>query len=403
MEDNQRKTIKISLKSFIIIVISIVVVLFLGWNLYAKAIGKPNIISKIQALTKSEKKENNDEVNGDQKRNIDLGNSNNELDDETAKELFEKGADEIRQLKYSGLMKDEYEVNGKRIEKNINGTVYVKTNEKYEKVVQKYGEIFTDKALENVLAERFVNIDGILYVSDGGASGWEITNVKVERINEGNGEISYRATYNDVAVNDEVIEEKQTCEFKIKKVDGEYKISETNYCDIDQKQNVYIDNNNNELDNETAKELFEKGADEIRKLEYLGLMKDEYEVDGKRIEKNINGTVYVKTNEKYETVVQKYGEIFTDKALENVLAERFVNIDGILYVSGGGASGWEITNVEVEKINEENGEILYRATYNDIAVNDEVIEEKQTCEFKIKKVDGEYKISETNYCDVDKK
>lgn len=235
MEDNQRKTIKISLKSFIIIVISIVVVLFLGWNLYAKAIGKPNIISKIQALTKSEKKENNDEVNGDQKQNIDLDNSNDELDDETAKELFEKGADEIRQLKYSGLMKDEYEVNGKRIEKNINGTVYVKTNEKYEKVVQKYGEIFTDKALENVLAERFVNIDGILYVSDGGASGWGITNVKVERINEENGEISYRATYNDVAVNDEVIEEKQTCEFKIKKVDGEYKISETNYCDVDKK------------------------------------------------------------------------------------------------------------------------------------------------------------------------
>lgn len=235
MEDNQRKTIKISLKSFIIIVISIVVVLFLGWNLYAKSIGKPNIISKIQALTKSEKKENNDEVNGNQKQNVNLDNSNNELDDETAKELFERGATDIRELKCSELMKVDYELDENFIKKNINGTIYNKTNEKYEKVVQKYGEIFTDKALENVLAERFINIDGILYVSDGGASGWEITNVKVERINEENGEISYRATYNDVAVNGEVIEEKQTCEFKIKKVDGEYKISETNYCDMDKK------------------------------------------------------------------------------------------------------------------------------------------------------------------------
>ena len=107
--------------------------------------------------------------------------------------------------------------------------------------------------------------------------------------------------------------------------------------------------NNNNFDNETAKKIFEKGAEEIRKLQYSGLIKEEYGVSGNLIERRINGRVYVKTNERYEKVVQKYGEIFTDKALENVLAKRFANVDGVLYISYGGATGWGITNVEVEK------------------------------------------------------
>lgn len=67
----------------------------------------------------------------------------------------------------------------------------------------------------------------------------------------------------------------------------------------------------------------------------------------------------------------------------------------------GGATGWDITNVEVQKINEENGESTYRATYNDLYIDDSISEE-HSCDFKIKKVDVEYRISATNYCDIDR-
>ena len=403
MKNNEKKTIKVSFNAFLVIVISLVIVGFMGVSIYAKSLGKPNIISAIQALMKSEKKENTDEVNGDQKQNIDLDNSNNELDNETAKQIFEKGASKIRKLQYEELIKTEYEISGNFIEKEINGKTYVKTNEKYETVKQKYGELFTDKALENVLAKRFANVDGILYVSYGGTTGWDITNVEVEKINEKDGELTYKASYNNMGIDGSVGNKKQTCEFKLKKVDEEYKISETNYCNLGQEENTNQNNNNNELDNETAKQIFEKGASKIRKLQYEELIKTEYEISGNFIEKEINGKTYVKTNEKYETVKQKYGELFTDKALENVLAKRFANVDGILYVSYGGATGWDITNVEVEKINEKNGELTYKASYNNMGIDGSVDNKEQTCEFKIKKVNEEYKISETNYYNLDKK
>ncbi len=403
MKNNEKKTIKVSFNTFLVIVISLVIVGFMGVSIYAKSLGKPNIISAIQALMKSEKKENTDEVKGDQKQNIDLDNSNNELDNETAKQIFEKGASKIRKLQYEELIKTEYEISGNFIEKEINGKTYVKTNEKYETVKQKYGELFTDKALENVLAKRFANVDGILYVSYGGATGWDITNVEVEKINEKDGELTYKASYNNMGIDGSVGNKKQTCEFKLKKVDEEYKISETNYCNLGQEENTNQNNNNNELDNETAKQIFEKGASKIRKLQYEELIKTEYEISGNFIEKEINGKTYVKTNEKYETVKQKYGELFTDKALENVLAKRFANVDGILYVSYGGATGWDITNVEVEKINEKDGELTYKASYNNMGIDGSVDNKEQTCEFKIKKVNEEYKISETNYCNLDKK
>lgn len=211
LENNEKKIIKISFNKFLAIAACLVIVGFVGINIYANSLGKPNIISGIQALIRKERKENTDEI---------------------AKELFEKGAEEIRRLQYSGLIKEEYEVEGDLIEKNINGRVYVKTNERYEKVVQKYGEIFTDKALENVLAERFANVDGVLYISYGGATGWGITNVEVEKTSEKDGEIAYRASYNDVSIEGVVDDKKQTCEFKIKKVNGEYRISETNYYNL---------------------------------------------------------------------------------------------------------------------------------------------------------------------------
>lgn len=59
VESNEKKVIKISLGTFIAIAASLVIVGFVGINLYANSLGKPNIISGIQALVKDEPEEEN--------------------------------------------------------------------------------------------------------------------------------------------------------------------------------------------------------------------------------------------------------------------------------------------------------------------------------------------------------
>ena len=54
IENNQRKVIKISFNKFLAIAASVVIIGFIGINIYAKSLGKSNIISGIQALIKKE-------------------------------------------------------------------------------------------------------------------------------------------------------------------------------------------------------------------------------------------------------------------------------------------------------------------------------------------------------------
>ena len=368
MKNNENKVIKISFNKFLSIAAVIVMVLFVGINVFAYKMNKPNLISAIEALIKKD-----DEI---------------EETDEVAKKLFEEAVLAIRDgfnIEY-----DSEEI------KEINGIYYGKTRLEYSELKEKYEDIFTGEALENALAINATDVEGIAYIVPKAGPGYCIENISVEKLNQDNGELTYKAKYTKTYVDTNTKEEKE-CQFKIKKVNSEYRIFETNYYNSIQKENPNENNENNELDNETAKKIFEKGAYQIRELQYSGLIKEKYEVEGKFIEKEINGTTYIKTNEKYETVEQKYGEIFTDKALEDVLSERFANVDGILYISYGGATGWDITNVEVEKISEKDGKLTYKASYNDVGIDGFIDEKKQTCEFKIKKVNGKYKISETNY------
>lgn len=142
VENNEKKVIKISLGTFIAIAASLVIVGFVGINIYANSLGKPNIISGIQALVKNEPEVNVDEI---------------------AKELFEKGAYEIRKLIYGS---NGYELAEPKEVEEINGIEYIKTTEKYETVEEKYGEIFTGEALKNVLSKKFANVNGVLYIEN---------------------------------------------------------------------------------------------------------------------------------------------------------------------------------------------------------------------------------------------
>lgn len=72
---------------------------------------------------------------------------------------------------------------------------------RWKSVVEKeYSEIFTGEALKKVLGKRFAEVDGYLYVSYGGATGWGVTNIKVSGVSKSNNEIEYIVTYNDVEI-----------------------------------------------------------------------------------------------------------------------------------------------------------------------------------------------------------
>lgn len=150
--------------------------------------------------------------------------------DEIAKDLFEKGSQKIRETEYTDYY--QYESAQPVTEKTINGVTYQKRNVLYANVEKEYSEIFTGEALKNVLGKRFAEVDGYLYVSYGGATGWDVTNIKVSRVSGNNNEIEYTVTYNDVEIDDSITEQ-YSCKMTVKLVDGNYRISKINYCNID--------------------------------------------------------------------------------------------------------------------------------------------------------------------------
>lgn len=143
--------------------------------------------------------------------------------------MFEEGSLKIRETQYTDY--PDYDVSKPLAEKKINNENYRKRNVKYMDVVKEYSKIFTGDALNKLLNKRFAEVDGYLYVSDGGATGWNIANVSVSRIGQPNDEIRYSVKYNDVLIGDSYSEQK-TCEMTLKYVDGDYRILSTNYCNL---------------------------------------------------------------------------------------------------------------------------------------------------------------------------
>ena len=150
---------------------------------------------------------------------------NNKNIDEIAKKLFENGSEKIRETEYSDY--SEYEQADPTVEKKINGNIYTKRNVLYEDVKKEYSKIFTGEALEKFLNIRFANVDGYLYVMEGGASGYSITNIKLTRTSSDNNTVKYSIKYNDMF--EEEVYEEESCNMTIKLENNEYKISEINY------------------------------------------------------------------------------------------------------------------------------------------------------------------------------
>ena len=178
------------------------------------------------AKTENENTNTTNNVSNTSKKEEDkLSEVNNKNIDEIAKKLFDNGAEKIRETEYSDY--SEYEQADPTVEKKINGNIYTKRNVLYEDVKKEYSKIFTGEALEKFLNIRFANVDGYLYVMEGGASGYSITNIKLTRTSSDNNTVKYSIKYNDMF--EEEVYEEESCNMTIKLENNEYKISEINY------------------------------------------------------------------------------------------------------------------------------------------------------------------------------
>lgn len=154
--------------------------------------------------------------------------SDEDIVDIASRILFIKGASEMNGTVASDY--PDFQRSEPSVQVMINDFLYDKCDVLYSDVVKKYSKIFTGDALDEFLSIRFADIDGYLYVMQGGASGWDVCNVKLTRVSESNGEIKYNVSYVSRFGFVEPYEDIEgTCTMTVKLVDGGYRISEFDY------------------------------------------------------------------------------------------------------------------------------------------------------------------------------
>lgn len=97
----------------------------------------------------------------------------------------------------------------------------------YSDVEEEYAQFFTGEALNKIMNMRFKEINGYLYYSIAGATGWDaVKDVKVERVSETDNSITYKVKYSvpteNGAYNDE-------CNMTIRLTNDGYRISLIDY------------------------------------------------------------------------------------------------------------------------------------------------------------------------------
>jgi len=168
---------------------------------------------------------------------------------------------------------------------------------------------------------------------------------------------------------------------------------------------------------ETITTLFEKAAGTLRDYtaeEPLYVLYRDFNgkafemidgvIDFSNLHKTIDNCSYLKTLLKYQQAVDKYSEIFTGEALDSFLSKYFYDIDGDLYVNcAGGMSGFDIENITITYINQNDGEYFYQVTYDHVIPYEDANFELQyevypsECHFTVRNIDGNYRISSIDY------
>lgn len=248
-DTESKKVTKISLSTFFFI-IAIIIIICMGCYIYIVQINYTDNIKTLQdnnnnmqntinilqekinylstSTNSNNSKESTNITNPTSTTKKETPNENNKKVDSIAKKLFKEGSQKIRETEYS----DYYEYTLDNPSKTINGKSYQKANISYSDIKNKYSKIFTGKALDKVLSKRFIQVNSNLYILIGGATGWDITNIKLSRLSESNDKITYKVTYSNVQDDDTVSSKKESCNMTIKLVNGSYRISETNYYNI---------------------------------------------------------------------------------------------------------------------------------------------------------------------------
>lgn len=190
--DNKVKIVKISLKTSLAIAASVAIVAFLGANMYANHLGKPNVISAVQALIKKEEVKQEENKEESSSKNIETESSISEL--VPGKKITIEKAYQIARKKYNTGLIDmsnnltvdgvEYYafrrlevVNGKTkylstILVSLDGTVvketyqpntYIMGNEAKEFTEEEIQELQEDKYNEiaKVAVQKFFDIQGL--------------------------------------------------------------------------------------------------------------------------------------------------------------------------------------------------------------------------------------------------
>lgn len=333
LENNEgKKVIKISLNKFIGIAATTVIVLFVGFNLLAYKMEKPNLISTIEALIKKDDEENIDEI---------------------AKELFEKAVLAIRDGLYSETDSEDI--------KEVNGIYYAKTKLKYSELKEKYEEIFTEEALENVLEMNAIDVEGIAYAVPKAGPGYSIENITVEKVNDNNKELTYKAIYTKTFT-DSSVKEESTCQFKIKKINGNYRIFATNYLNLDKEEGL---DNSKELNSEEIKKIIQGYLNILgakRGSPASALMTDEIKLISSysEIEGKVDNNNYISSKIKYSDFKNKMLEYMTEELFGKISDPDYKNVNGMLYIADIGASGISFKIEEIELISEEDDKCKYR-------------------------------------------
>lgn len=306
MENNkEKKTITIGLNTFIFMVLIFVIIIVGATGLYLNEFFKKNKKPEIgkQIIEGNIVNEVFKNITDDTTNN----KSNDYLDDKTAKELYEKAMLAIRDsYKYY-----EYDPNSDGMEL-IEGTYYEKTNSTYAEIESKYSEMFTGEALRDVMKSQFYNKNGMLYVLPraGGMTPWEFVDIKVEKVKEDNEEFIYNAickvSYSDDPAGKEPEEEK--CQFKLKSVDGKYKIS--NYYNLENSETTETVSNIDEMRDMLKNRNEQYGA------------KYYYRLTGLR--DNKNGT--------YTAIVDFYNPVYiTEEKYNNMVNTGSIELKGVSY------------------------------------------------------------------------
>lgn len=236
---DKKKTTKLDLQSKLLIAAAIVIAILVSYMCVEKVIDNKNIaayearsielqktiaqlrielsnVDDLELTLSHEKWSVQDELNS-------LYYTDEDIIDVMAKILFMKATDKIidahtSDFSYYFLSEDEFIT-------AVDGIRYRKTDVLYADVVDKYSKIFTGDLLDEILSERFIEIDGYLYISVDTDACEEITEmVEVERLSEADGEINYRVKYGSELINDDVLEYKY-CSMTVKEVDDSYRVS----------------------------------------------------------------------------------------------------------------------------------------------------------------------------------